>query len=198
MKDFKYYIELITAIIGGIFLFIPDSWTLKIIIALITALIVTLITIYKLKNDQEKTKYYKELNSKILRVIRNKIYESGRIDFIQNHDFSDPYPVNFFDPINEYLYKTEYDPEFNFLDTDLSKSKEKLDYHILKFNNVLALNSHDLQVRTDLIGIPKEWRERQPEHRRKVVEEANYHARKIVENYTEIIQLARKKQIDFE
>lgn len=198
MEDFKNYIELITIIIGSLFLFIPDSGALKIIIALVVALIIALIRIYKLKNDKEKMKYNKKLNSKILREIRKKLYESGSIDFIQTHDFSDAYPVNFFKPINEYLYKTENDPEFNFLDTDLKILKENLDYHISKFSDVLGNNSHDLLVRKDLVGIPKDWRERLPQHRKKIVEEANHHARKIVENYTELIQLARKKQIDYE
>ncbi|SEJ06226.1 hypothetical protein SAMN04488113_1631, partial [Alkalibacterium gilvum] len=57
------FIEIIIAIIGFIFLFIPDDFVLKIIVALTTTIIISFVHIYHIRNENKKiNKKNNELN----------------------------------------------------------------------------------------------------------------------------------------
>lgn len=152
------------------------------------------------KRVQHKTKekeYHNKSDTITLKKIKKLLYESGVMEILKDHDFTGPYFEGFTSPIIEYLYEIEHNPEFIFLNTDLDKLKIQLDNNIKNFSTSLALNSFPLENKSNLIGVPKEWSYRQPERHKKVVSEINYYAMQIDRIYTDLIQVAKKNQIDF-
>lgn len=135
----------------------------------------------------------KELDSNLLKEIKKILNDYNTIEFIRTHDFAGAFRQDFTVPLMEYNHRIETDPEFNFLDSDLNKLKKDLDINIVEFLRILINKTFDLEVNKDLRGIPKDWREKVPERYEEAVDKVNHHADKIIENYDELLQLARKK-----
>lgn len=193
------YIELVTAIAGVILAFIPDNNYLKAITMLVTAIVVGIIRFYKVINENKKLKEeaYRKIDSNLLKEIKKLLYGTERISYMRQHDFASPFSQDFIDPLMDYWHESDNNPEFVFLDSELNDLKKKLDHNISEFITTLSFETFDLDVNPNFRAVPKEWREEQPERFKRVVNKANNHATKVVETYTELIQVARKKMIDF-
>ena len=189
------YIELVIAIAGIILAFIPNNNYYKIIAILVAAVIIAIIRIYKVESESKKLKEekHREIDSNLLKEIKKMLYETKRIDYMRSCDFGNPFHQNFLDPLMDYQDKSDNDPEFEFLDSNLNVLKEDLDYNISKLISVLSLNTFSFGANPILRAVPKEWREQEPERFKKVVNKANNHAARIVVIYSELVQLARKK-----
>lgn len=152
--------------------------------------------------EKEKTQNiidekHRKFDSNILKEIKNILNDYHTIEFIRDHDFEGAYAQDRTDPLFSYFNKNKNEPEFRFLDSDLNNLKKDLDTNIAKLLDVLVHNTFDLEVNKDFRGIPKDWREKAPEHHGEIVDKANHHADKIVEVYSELVQLANKKTLEF-
>lgn len=193
------YIELVVGVAGIVLAFIPDNNYLKVISILGAAVLVAVIRIYTLENENRKLRKekHKKFDSNLLKEIKDLLYDSHSIQFIQYHDFEGAFYIDKLDPLMSYHYKYNNDPEFYFLDSDLNGLKRVLDYNINEFLNVINRNTFYLQSNPDIHTVPREWREEQPERFEEVVSKANHHATEIVKTYSELVQEARKKMMDF-
>lgn len=182
---------------GLIFAFLLDTNNyVRVIILLGTAFIVTLVKMCEVIHENKKNtinEKHKELDSTLLKEIKKILNDDNTIEFIRTHDFAGAFRQDFTVPLMEYNHRIETDPEFYFLDSDLNKLKKDLDINIVEFLRILINKTFDLEVNKDLRGIPKDWREKVPERYEEAVDKANHHADKIIENYDELLQLARKK-----
>lgn len=193
------YIELVIGIAGIILAFIPENNYWKAIAILVTALIIAIISIYKAENENKKLKEgkYKEIDSNLLKKIKTMLYESKSIDYIRFFDFGGHFYKYDIKPLRMYYEAClNNNPEFYFSDSDLNGLKEELDYNVIQLFRILDSNTFSLEVDPDLMAVPREWREERPEHFKKVVNQANHHATEIVEIYSKLVQVARKKMID--
>lgn len=149
----------------------------------------------EIEETPEELEHYKKEDSKTLRIIKKTLYESGIIDFMKNHSFGSPFFINTLDLISEYQHESKNNPEFEFLDSELEDLKLELDRHISKIYTILAVNTFDVGVNPNLVGVPKEWQREQPERHEKVIDELHKESFKIVGNYNDLIRLARRKGI---
>lgn len=201
----KKYIELVIGIAGLILSFIPENNYLKIIALLGAAVIAALIRVFKLENEnkilknvehKKITEKHNEIDSKMLKEIRAMLYESQTIEFMRVHDFGGPFFSDVISPLDDYLHKSDNDPEFEFLDSDLNDLKKELDQNIRALLDTLHNDTFKLDANPTLNAVPKEWRRENPDRFNEVVKNANHHATKLVEIYNELVQVARNKMID--
>lgn len=193
------YVELVIGVAGIVLAFIPNNNYLKVISILGAAVLVAVIRIYKVENENRKLKEekFKEFDSNVLKEIKVMLYESQTIQFMQEHDFVGAFYIDKLDPLLNYHHKYNNDPEFYFLDSDLNNLKRSLDCNINEFLKVISRNTFYLESNPDIQAVPSEWREKQPDRFEEVVNKANHHATIIVKNYSELVQEARKKMMDF-
>lgn len=195
------YLKVITLIItaGIVFSFIPNNVYLKGIILLTTIIAVISVVLCKVKNENTKLKknHYNKLDSTLLKEIKKMFNNSYCFHYMRNYSFEGTFRDSLFEPLNTYDYKLENDSEFYFLDPDLNALKKDLDYNIKQLIYILNENTFFLDVNPELISVPKFWREDQPERFNKATIEADHRAKEIVKVYDELIQLARKKTIQF-
>lgn len=198
------YIELVIAIAGIILAFVPDNNYLKAITILVAAVIAALIRVYKVENENKKLKdeeqkkieeKRKKIDSNLLKEIKEMLYEKKMIEYMRVQDFGGPFYVDILDPLDDYLHKSDNDPEFEFLDSDLNELKKELDYNIRTLLHTIGINTFKLGINPTLFAVPREWREEQPERFNEVVNKVNHHANKVVEIYNELVRVARKKSI---
>ena len=215
------FIEIIIAIIGFIFLFIPDDFVLKIIVALTTTIIISFVHIYHIRNENKKinkknnelkeennklnkfyeehiaskTEYNKSLDSKILKEIKDTLYKSGVMYLMKNHDFNSTYERDLVDPLINYHEKYRNDPEFKFMDPELNDLKLKLNDNVAGLLQTLGKYSQPLDVNPNFSSIPKDWEFKNPELFQKAVSASNGYADEITKIYEKLISLAREKQL---
>lgn len=151
-----------------------------------------------IRTRKPSTKEYKdehrEIDKKLLVKIKTDILPAnGNLGFLRTYDFSGAILWSDLDEIKNFIvYK--YDPEFEFVDTELNALLTKMKIEIEEFLSLLGVNTFPLNnPNINASRIPPEWQQEQPERFYKVVEKIHDLTSNICNSYDELIRLGKRK-----
>lgn len=142
-------------------------WLIKINLWLALLMVLVFFSLFNYLNKKKITKFVYdnetiELDKKLFNRIKNELLTAETLDNLYNHLFSThTFEKEKFDFIYATI-KANENPEFEFLNPDLEKSKEELINAIKKFRSSTIGTIYSAPTKNDFnfLGIPREWDEK--------------------------------------
>ena len=118
---------------------------------------------------------------------------SGSIDFIDKFNMAGcPFKKKELEQLEKFCCEWN-DPEHQFLDHELESLRNNLHEVVVEYLNFLVVNTWCCEGDVDLISVPAEWEETQPERFEKTVSNLHDLAQKIVDAHRLLICSAKRK-----
>jgi hypothetical protein len=133
----------------------------------------------------------REQDAATYRWIVSLLPYEGVMDYVDYHDFGNPFKLDRLNPLDEFVQKSQ-NPSIEFLDADLEGMRVELVERIRIFAQCVGMNTWPMESR-DWQAVPREWEDQQPRRFIEVIKKLNDLSRDVVTAYKALIREARRR-----